>query len=225
MRKKWGTGLFGLVLVTAVGCGARTPNSAASSPPTDSPQDTTPAQIRERLEGLIDADRAELDDRRQAYEAVAAKPDDGSAEYAFVRAALAGRVAEAEGLGAGDLVAQAERWARESVKRDPEFDDRAATRMLGTLYVLAPGRMVEHGDSEDGLEMLETLAKERPADPRNTLRLAEAYVSLGEVDPALEPLCRTEAAKARLLAGEQRLLARLIDDIGGREALGCTPES
>ena len=56
--------------------------------------------------------------------------------------------------------------------------------MLGTLYVIAPGALVKHGDSERGLELLEGLVSEHPEIVENHLRLAEAYIALGDPDPA-----------------------------------------
>jgi tetratricopeptide (TPR) repeat protein len=177
--------------------------------------------VYEELEALIAHERDSEQDRAFAYERVREMPDDQSPEYAFARAALAGRLAELRGLKAIRLVGEVERWARESVRRDPEWNDAAATRMLGTLYVKAPARYLDHGDSEDGLELLEELAEARPDDPINHLRLAEAYVHLGDRDPAAEPLCKVLPVRDQLRPDEQQLLDGLVRELGGVESLAC----
>src|SRR5262249_9365963 len=86
-------------------------------------------------------------------------PDDGTAAYAFARAAVIGRYVQGHGLTKAPLVAEIERYARQSKALDPSFRGSASTRMLGTLYVLAPASLLKHGNSEDGLSMPEGLVK------------------------------------------------------------------
>lgn len=210
-------------VVLAGGCRPAPQTEPPGSATQANPRSAT--EILEALEVKIERGAAVDDDREAAYEEAAGVPDDGTASYAFARAALAGRLAELRGLGAGALVTEAERFARLTLERDPEYDEGAATRMLGTLYVMAPGRLVEHGDSEDGLTMLENLAESRPGDPRNHLRLAEAFVFLGDLDEAAEPLCRAVAAAQALRADEQALLAGLVKEFGGEAELGCAQSS
>jgi len=111
-------------------------------------------------------------------------------------------------------VPEIERCARRSRDLDPDFRDGAATRLLGTLYVLAPAAVLQHGDSETGLELLEGLARRHPETVENHLRLAEAYIALGDPDPAAPQLCRCLAHEAELHADDQRLLRQLIKDAG-----------
>lgn len=184
-----------------------------------------PVDAREVLRALeveIEAGTDNEKARERAYDTVVATADDGSADYAFARAALAGRVAELRGVGAGKLVTEAERYARLTLERDPDYEEGAATRMLGTLYVMAPGRLVEHGDAEDGLSMLEDLVEARPDDPRNHLRVAEAYVALDDPDPAAEFLCFAHAHRDTLRSYEQSLLDTLSEGFGGKAGLGCS---
>ena len=176
--------------------------------------------VYEALEGLIAAEKDSRDDRQLAYDAILGW-DDGSAAYAFARAALAGRLVEKRGLQASDLVAEVEAYALRCRAQEPDFREGAATRMLGTLYVLAPGRFLKQGDSEKGLEILEGEVAAHPERVVGRLRLAEAYIALGEVDPALPHLCAAIAGEAQLGAEERRLLRRLIADAGGDAALGC----
>jgi hypothetical protein len=179
--------------------------------------------LSDELERLIDLQKATEDDREAAYHAVK-QWEEKTAAYAFARAALAGRLAQVRGLSAIGLVAEAERYARLSMKLDAGFRDGAATRMLGTMYVLAPAALLEHGDSETGLELLEQLVDDRPDLLDNHLRVAEAYVALGDPDPAFEHLCRCQAERAKLRADAQRLLDKLIEDAGGLAELGCASE-
>ena len=202
------------------------PGPAPSSAPpgavaTDPVEAVDPIGTLRVLEGEIEAGRASEDDRKRAYETVKAASDDGSADYAFARAALAGRLAELRVVKAGKLVTEAETYARLALERDPEYDQGAATRMLGTLYVMAPGRLVEHGDAEEGLGMLEDLVAARPDDPRNHLRVAEAYIALDDPDPAVPFLCFAHAHRDALRKDDQALLDTLSESFGGKAGLGC----
>ncbi len=173
--------------------------------------------LSDALEELIAAGTDTPADRERTYEAVRAHEED-TAAYTFARAAVTGRLVQVRGLLAANLVGDVERYARRSVELDPRFRDGAATRMLGTLYVLAPAALLEHGDSERGIEMLESLTEERPDLPENHLRLAEAYVALGDPAPARPHLCRCFESKNVLRPDDQALLARLANDA---EPLGC----
>lgn len=172
------------------------------------------------LEKLIERGKDSPEDREHAYQSVQGR-DDGSAGYAFARAALAGRLAEQRGMAAGHLVTEAERYARKSRELDERFRDGAAARMLGTLYVLAPPRFLEHGDSEDGLSILEDLVEHSPDQPQNRLRLAEAYIALGDPGPAVVHLCKALSRSAALREDERALLDRLTANVGGRGRLEC----
>jgi hypothetical protein len=210
------------LLVAVLGCAKpMPPASEVSADVVQATEREDALAVLDGLEGLIAQGRDTEQDRVYAYERVKASPDDGTAGWAFARGALAGRVAELRGAAAGKLVAEAERYARLADTRDAEFRDGAPRRMLGTLYVKAPGRLVEHGDAEDGLAILEDLTETRPDDPRNHLRLAEAYVHLGDPDPARPHLCRTLEQQASLRPDERRLLASVVEEVGGAPSLGC----
>lgn len=176
--------------------------------------------VLDALQKKIDDDTETKSDRKQAHEQIL-EWDDGSAEYAFARAALAGRRAQAQGMKAGGLVEEAESFARRSIERDPGLREGAAQRLLGSLYVLAPGRMVQHGDSESGLEMLEEDVEAHPDRADSHLRVAEAYIALDDPEPAFPHLCFVLKAKGSIGGEDQRLLAQLIKDVGGESTLGC----
>lgn len=216
-----------LLVLTLGACGlvACKPATASVSPTaggaSESSRPVDARAILDALEDNIELGKATEADREQAYNTVVAAADDGSADYAFARAALAGRVAELRGVGAGKLVTEAESFARLALQREPEYDDGAATRMLGTLYVMAPGRLVDHGDAEDGLSLLEDLVEAHPEDPRNHLRVAEAYIALDDPDPAPPFLCFAHAHRDGLRQDDQKLLDTLSETFGGKAGLSC----
>ena len=202
-------------------CQPPPPESTVAPEITTAVADEDAIAVYEELETLIADGNDSEDDRQYALQRVRSMQDDNTAGYAFARAALLGRVAELRGVKAGKLVTEAERYARLSIERDPDFRAKAATRMLGSLYVMSPPRLVEHGDSEEGLELLEALAEEHPDDVINHLRLAEAFIHLGDPEPALPHLCTSVAGRNALRADEQALLDRLVADVGGSDVLGC----
>ncbi len=179
--------------------------------------------LADDLEELIDAEKDKPADREAAYDH-AVSWETRTAEYAFARAALAGRLAEVKGLSAINLITEMERWARVSMALNPRFRRGAARRMLGTLYALAPTRLVRYGDSEDGLELLEEQVEKYPDDLVNHLRLAEGLVSLNDHEGAFDALCRCLRKKSELRPSEQRLLTTLVREVGGPGALGCEDE-
>jgi hypothetical protein len=86
--------------------------------------------------------------------------------------------------------------------------------LLGTLYVIAPGPLVAHGNSEQGIELLEELVSEHPQVVENQLRLAEGYIALGDPDPAGPSLCACLAHREALRRDSQRLLDQLLAAAG-----------
>jgi hypothetical protein len=212
----WSVIAFGIVLaLTASGC-----PGPAQVRPEISQAATSALALSDALEDLIAKGTDSEQDRDTAYDIVQKLPTN-SAGDAFGRAAIAGRVAEKKGAVAlfstehnpSSLVAEAEEFAVKSRELDPSFRDGAATRMLGTLYVLAPADMLKHGDSEDGLAMLEGLVKAKPDSPVNQLRLAEAYIALSDKEPARAPLCTCQALRSTLRHDDQALLDRLVAEV------------
>ncbi len=170
--------------------------------------------ISDALEALIAEGKDSRADRELALQVISARPEQ-TAAYAFARAAVTGRVVQVRGVfSAANLVREVEHWAEVSRKLDPDFREGAATRMLGTLYVVAPSSLVEHGSSEEGFELLDSQVKNYPNDPENYLRLGEAYVSAGDHASAVTYLCRAQAKKAALRHDDQALLEHLFADAG-----------
>lgn len=177
--------------------------------------------VSDALEGLIATGRDTDTDREYAFDEVQRHEED-SAAYGLARAAVTGRLIQRRGLLAADLVPDVERFARRSRELDPGFRDGAATRLLGTLYVMAPGWLLQHGDSEQGVGLLEDLTAARPDVPENHLRLAEAYVTLGDPGPATPHLCWCLARESDLRADDRLLLRSLTATAGMPRCKGPT---
>jgi len=175
--------------------------------------------LSDALEALIAAGQDTPADRQYAYDIVRVHDED-TAPSMFARAAVTGRLVQQKGLMAAHLVPEIERCARRSRDLDPDFRGGAATRLLGSLYVMAPAGLLQHGDSEEGLQLLEGLVQAHPKVPENHLRLAEAYIALGDPAPAGSHLCRCLADTAALRPDDQRLLRQLVDNAG---LPPCTP--
>jgi hypothetical protein len=165
--------------------------------------------VADALEALIAEGKDSAADRESAYTAVASGEEE-TAAYAFARAIVTGRLVQQRGLLGASLVGDVEDWALRSREIDPAFREGAATRLLGTLWVLAPASFLAHGDSERGLELLEGLVRDYPGGIENRLRLAEAYIALHDSAPAEPHLCVCLANRASLRRDEQRLLDQLV---------------
>jgi len=165
--------------------------------------------ISDALEALIAVGKDTPADREYAYQAVNASAQDTAAD-AYARAAVTGRLVQLRGLLGANLIGDVERWGMRSRELDPNFRDGAATRLLGTLYVIAPSSFLKHGDSEQGLELLEELEAAHPEGLENHLRLAEAYIALGDHTPAEPHLCVCLANRSALRPDEQQLLDQLV---------------
>jgi len=175
--------------------------------------------LSDALEALIAGGKDTAADREYAYNTVREHPED-TAAYCFARAAITGRLVQQKGLLGADLVPDIEANARRSLELDPDFRDGAAQRLLGTLYVLAPATLFKHGDSEVGLELLEALTDKHPHTLENHLRLAEAYIALGDPTPAHPHLCECLAQEASLRPDDRALLHHLIADAGKLDCSG-----
>jgi hypothetical protein len=178
----------------------------------------SPLGIADALEALVAEHADTPGDRRYAYERVKASEPKTAAD-ALGRAIIAGRLAQVAGLAAPGLVTEVERYARLSASLDPTLRYGAADRILGSLYVMAPASLLEHGDSETGLELLEGVVRRFPAYPTNHLRLAEAYVALNDPEPARPHLCFCRAHSAELRADERKLL----DELSGQAKVTACP--
>jgi len=211
------------VLAAVVAAGLAAGCAAERKPKPPEPASFTDAvdalALSDALEALIASGRDTPADRKAAYEAIP-RFTERDAAYYFACAAITGRLVQERALRVADLVEKVEEAALESVKLDPNFRRGAARRLLGTLYVVAPAALLKHGNSEAGLRMLEELTAQRPDDIENHLRVAEAYISLGDPGPACPHLLRCIAEVSSLRADDQRLLEQLMNDIKPRT---CCP--
>jgi hypothetical protein len=202
--------LLGLLLLA--GCATLPPRPASPELAAAAEQGDALA-VSDALEALIEQGADTPADREFAYFAVKQSPQD-TAAYAFARAAVTGRLVQQRGLLGANLVGEVEDWALRSRELDPDFRDGAATRLLGTLYVIAPANFLDRGDSEHGVALLELLVEQRPDVVENRLRLAEAYISLGDPEPATPHLCDCLARRETLRRDDQALLDQLIATAG-----------
>ncbi|HEY6078533.1 MAG TPA: hypothetical protein VIW29_07010 [Polyangiaceae bacterium] len=198
-----------LLLALSFGC-ATSPAPARDVDVTLTRSPLRSIEIADALEALIAAGKASKADRKYAYERLRTLRS-VTAEDALAHAIVAGRLAQVSGLGAPSLVAEVERCARSSAQLDPSLRSGAARRLLGTLYVMAPAALLEHGDSEVGLELLQDVVRRFPQHAPNHLRLAEGYVTLGDPGPARPHLCYCVAQRSALRVDENALLDELLE--------------
>lgn len=202
------------ILLVVAGCGVAKVLLRSANPALVAAAERGDAlALSDTLEQLISDGQDRGTDRKLAYEAVKRHQED-TAAYAFARASITGRFVQQRGFRAVGLLAEVEDFALRSRELDPDFRDGAADRLLGTLYAMAPSKFLKHGDSELGLELLEDLVEKRPDIAQNHLRLAEAYLALGDPDPARPHLCTCLEMRSRLRRDESALLDRLIADAG-----------
>jgi hypothetical protein len=202
--------LAALTALTALAC---SPSNAPVREPVDPTLHASHLPIlalADALEALVARAADSHADRRYAYQRVRAEPA-LTASDALGRAIISGRLAQISGLTAPGLVAEVELYARRSAELDPAFRSGAAQRLLGTLYVMAPSALLDHGDSELGLELLRGVVQRFPEHAPNRLRLAEGYAALGDPAPARPHLCYCVAHRTALRLDEQKLLSELLE--------------
>lgn len=212
MRRGAARMLLALVALAA-GCSVKTAQAPTNKELTDAAQQGDPLALSDALEALIDQGRATPADRAYAFQVVSKQPADTAAN-AYARASITGRLVQDQGLRAAKLVPQVEADAQRSRELDPDFRGGAATLLLGKLYVMAPATLLKDGDSETGIELLEEVATAHPEVAANHLRLAEAYITLHDPEPATAHLCFAVAHKAELRPDDQQVLKDLLDDAG-----------
>ncbi|MEZ4600254.1 MAG: hypothetical protein R2940_10760 [Syntrophotaleaceae bacterium] len=113
--------------------------------------------------------------RQLAVAAVDAWPKSGLAHYLL--AYLTGLVAEGSPLQGLELVPVIEREALLAARLDPGIDQGGPERMLGELYLRAPGFPVSIGDPAQATEHYRRAVKLAPAYNPNRLGLVEALLA------------------------------------------------
>jgi hypothetical protein len=177
--------------------------------------------ISDALEALITEGQDSPRHREYALKLISAHPEN-TADYAFARAAVTGRVLQSRGLFTGiPLVGDVAHWADVSRKLDPEFREGAATRLWAILCTQAPPALLPSGcDAETGITMLAALVKKHD-NVGNHLRLAEALIVQGDVASAVPELCYCLLHRNELRHDEQKLLDNLVRDAGNPKCPGA----
>ena len=116
--------------------------------------------------------------RRLAETAVVRHPTSGLAHYLY--AYLTGLEAENDPLRGLELVPVIEREARIASELNPALDQGGPYRMLGELYLRAPGIPVSIGDVEKAVTCYRRALAAAPHSAENRLGLAEALLKAGE---------------------------------------------
>jgi tetratricopeptide (TPR) repeat protein len=120
-----------------------------------------------------------------------ASPSADDAEMAYLHALNLGLFVRAKGMMAvgrlSELVAQLK-----VAGTTPALDEGGPLRVLGLLYVKAPGWPMGPGDLDAALDLLRQAARDFPNHPLNHLYLAYALVDAGERQQAAEEIRRTE---------------------------------
>jgi len=114
--------------------------------------------------------------------------DSSRVEGYFYRAAAIGLFIQENKLkgrsGMDDIRADAQR----AIELDPTYSDGGPYRVLGTLYLRAPGPPTGIGSTRRALRTLQQAYEVAPNHPANVLRLAEAHVDLGNPQEAADLL-------------------------------------
>jgi tetratricopeptide (TPR) repeat protein len=149
---------------------------------------------------LDDAQVIALTDEGMAALARAGLADD-DAEAAYLRALNLGLFVRAKGMTAvgrlSELVA-----LLKAAGTLPAQDQGGPLRVLGLLYVKAPGWPMGPGDLDAALELLQRAVRDYPNHPLNHLYLAYALVDAGERAQARTEIARAEALCAPDQFGE-----------------------
>lgn len=165
---------------------------------------TIVASGREKSTGLEDARRG----RAAADAAVRKLPGSGLAHY--LAAYTAGLVAERAPLRGLALVPVIEREALRAAELDPGVDRGGPDRMLGELYLRAPGSPFSVGNPEKAVRHYRRAVAVEPAAPENRLGLAEALLARDKIDEACRELRGLEAGPAAA-AGETPARKKALD--------------
>lgn len=167
------------------------------------PQDRDIGLILARC-SLMKADFESKPERRmeiceQGYEAarkVSRGHDD--AESAYLQAVNLGLYVKNKGLTAVGRLSELVALLKIAGKQ-PQIDEGGPLRVLGLLYVKAPGWPVGPGDLDLGLDLLKKATESYPEHPLNHLFYAEALIADGKKEQA-----RAELDRTRALATPQR---------------------
>ena len=120
--------------------------------------------------------RAELAQEGIAAAKFATEMAPNDAAGHFFLAMNKGQLARTKSIGALSLVKEMESSLLRSIKLDAKFDNAAAERSLGLLYLNAPGWPASIGSKTKARKHLERAVELAPDYPTNLLTLMDAYV-------------------------------------------------
>jgi len=126
--------------------------------------------------------------RQLAETAVQRQPGSGLAHYLY--AYLTGLEAENDPLHGLERVPVIEKEARLASELSPSIDNGGPDRMLGELYLRAPGMPVSIGDGEKSIACYRRALTIAPSFAENRLGLAEALLNEEEAAEACKELHR-----------------------------------
>jgi tetratricopeptide (TPR) repeat protein len=106
----------------------------------------------------------------------------------YLHALLTGHVADNDALHGLSLVPAIEQAAKAAAKIDPAIDEAGPERMLGELYLRAPGAPVSLGDTEAAARHFKHAVTLAPKSIDNQLGLVEALLASDELDAGCREL-------------------------------------
>lgn len=119
-----------------------------------------------------------------AYANKAVMLDKNRAEAYYYRASATGLFAQQHKVQSKDAMKMIRNDALKAVSIEPDLDRGGPHRLLGALYLRAPGPPAGIGSIRRALQHLQEAYRLFPQDPENLLFLAEAYIELDQKNQA-----------------------------------------
>ena len=135
-----------------------------------------------------------------AHDAIAANPKGVEGHYylalnlGYVAATYSFYQKSVRFQSARDLVEEMAKEAKAAADLDERYDHAGARRLLGVVYLRAPGWPASIGDPEEGLMQLKRTIEIDPAFPHNRLYYAEALLANDRLDDAEKEIAGVRAA-------------------------------
>ena len=145
------------------------------------------------------------------YAQAAVKADGDRGEYAFMAGSLLGYQLMQSFAPHLIAIRQVNDYFRQAAKLDPNYNQGAPLRALGTFLVKSPPWPTGVGDEEEGLTFLKLAVQKFPAHPANHMLFAEALASQGDKTQA-----KTEYEKVKEICADPTWGS--ICDVYGKKA-------
>lgn len=130
--------------------------------------------------------------------------DTARVEGFYYRAIAAGLIGGLDHLRGRSAMSRIRTDGRRAVALDPAFEEGGPHRLLGALYLRAPGPPRGVGSLRRAVEHLEEARRLGPGRVENLLYLAEAYLEDGRAAAASELIERAERIRGARTTGERR---------------------